>query len=371
MSLLSRIDRIGSRSGFWLVALVPTLCLLLYLWVLAAPVYQSETQFLVRENRDSGGPPVPGFAAALFGGGSRTSLEDAHILAQYLHSNDVLDQLEHSLGLREHYRSPALDWFRRLRGNDTREAFRDYYRRQVSVSIAPDSHIVTLAVRTFDPAFSLAVAHKLIELSEVKINRMNDRILESRTTTGKTELLRAEKSLLASRERLLAFQIEHAVVDPVTHASSHFGLIASLDARIMEKQAELGTKNQFLREGSTELRQLEQGIRALQAQRDQEILKLASEDDDSLASLLFQYERLRLENEFALNAYTTAFALVEQANLSAVRQEKFILMVARPDLPEAPSSPRPVRDSAALFLVLCLLFASGKMILATIKDHAI
>lgn len=371
METILKIDEFWKRRGFHLFVIVPTLAVLLYLSFLAKPLYMSETKWLVRENRESSGSLIPGFASGLFDLGSQTSMEDALILADYLHSAELIGKLDAELDLRTHYESPSLDVFRRLGESVGRERFIKYFQKRIQVSIAPDSSILTLSVSSFDPVFSLKLAEKLIELSEDKINVLNDRIVDSQTATATAELERAQEELVKARADLLAFQMKHSIIDPGSQAAAQFSNIASLDRQIMEVQAELRTKQQYLREGSNELRQLEQTLKALGEQREQETRRLVSVGDSSIASVLYNYERIRMENEFALNAYTATFALVEQAKLSAARQEKFILMIATPQLPDEPDSPRIFRDTLTTFVVLSLLFAIGRMILATIRDHTI
>src|SRR5690606_13654167 len=120
-----------------------------------------------------------------------------------------------------------------------------------------------------------------------------------------------------------------------------------------------------------DIQRLRQEIRALEEQRREETRRLVTEGDSNIANTLQTYERLKLQEEFALAAYTTAFALAEQVTLEASRQEKFLLVIAPPHVPEKPVFPRPIRGTATALVLSCIAYGIVRLILATIRDHTI
>ncbi|MDF3056674.1 MAG: capsular biosynthesis protein [Rariglobus sp.] len=349
----------------------PTLLALLYLLFFAASTYRTETRLIVRESSEETTNIIPGLAANLLGGGIKSSIEDAYILVDYLQSSALIEQVDAQLDLRAHYSAPRLDFIRRLASDAPAETLHDYYRRHVTISVAPESSIVTLQVDAFDPVFTQKFAQSLVTASEQAINQLNSRMVGAQTALAEKELARTRAELTAARRRLLDFQVAHNIVDPAGEIGSRLGSLAVLDERLVEKRAELRTKEQFLREDAFELRTLRQEITALEAQRNQENQRLINPDNHGMTVAAAAYEEVKLGAEFALHAYTAALALDEKAKLSAARQEKFLLPIAVPLQPEEPVFPAPFVGTLTAFILFSLLYGIIRLIIATIRDHTL
>ncbi len=367
MSLQQKLSR------YWtpIIVFLPTSLFCLYALFFAKPTYETETNLIVRENQGGAGSVLPGFATALLGLGGSTSLEDSMILESYLQSAAFIEFADAELGLRLHFKTAPLDPIRRLDQDAEAEVFHRYFRKKVKVRVSTESGILTVQVRTFDPALTVGLADLIIARSEEVINKLNERMVLSQTSLAKQELQKNEARLQASRAALLAFQRDNAIVDPVSESIAQIGNIATLDSRLVEKRAELKAKSSYLRDDAFELRVLQQEIAALEEQRGEETRHMVSADDDSMVMILQGYERLKIEHEFAINAYTVALAMLESAVVEASRQEKFLLVIGKPHMPEEPVSPRPIRDTATVFVLSAAALGIVRLVVATIRDHSI
>lgn len=353
---------------------LPSLLVLLYLLLLAAPTYRTETRIIVRENSDSSSSVIPGLAASLLGGGIKSSLEDAYILVDFLQSSALIEQIDTQLDLRAHYASPKLDFVRRLSPDATAEALQKFYLRHVKISVIHESSIVTLQIDAFDPAFAQKLAQSLVTASEHAINDLNSRMIAAQTSLAERELVKTRSQLTSARRKLLEFQVANNIVDPTGEIGSRLTTLAGLDSRLVEKQAELRTKEQFLRDDAMELRTLRQEIGALEAQRAQEnqrLLNPSATDSRSMAAAAQAYEEVKLEADFALQAFTAALALDEKAKLDAARQAKFLLTISRPHLPQDHTFPAPLLGTLTAFILFSLIYGITRLILATIRDHTL
>jgi capsular polysaccharide transport system permease protein len=355
--------------GVLLVCVLPTLATAIYLTLLTQPTYQTEAQLIVRESQGSTGPILPGFASALLGAGSKTSLEDSLILQHYLHSAGFIELADEQFDLRRHFAEAPLDPLRRLSGTARAETFHEYFRKMVSIHVVHESSIMTIRVQTFSPVVAQALASFIIDQSEQMINHLNDRMTSSQTTLAQRELEKGTARLMAAREDLFRFQVANRMVDPVGETSAFFGNVATLDARLVEKRTQLRLEAHYLQEDSFDLRRLRQEIRALEEQRAEETRLLVTEGDTSMANTLQAFEKLQMNKEFALAAYTAAFTLAEKATLEASRQEKFLLVISPPHLPEKPVFPRPVAGTLTFFVLSWIGYGILKLVLATIRDH--
>jgi capsular polysaccharide transport system permease protein len=365
------LQRYIAKRAFIFFVIIPTLISLVYFLGFAKATYETETKLIVRASQSGSNALVPGFAAALLGLGGSTSMEDAMILEEYLLSADFIELADAALDLRSHYKNARTDPFRRLARKAQAESFYRFFRKKVTVRVRPESGILTVQVRAFSPEVTLQFAQFIIQRSEEMVNEINDRMMESQTGLTVRELEKHKQRLHSSRQAMLTFQVENAIVDPVSESAARFGNIAALDRRLTEKQAELRAKGSYLREDAFELRVLRQEIAAMEAQRTEETRRFVTGGDTTMATLLKEYEALKIAHEFALNAYTAALAMAETATLEATRQEKFLLSVAHPHLPEKPAFPRPLRGTAVVFILAVALFAIGRLVVATIRDHTV
>lgn len=359
------------RNRFLLATVVPSLVVLLYLTFFAQPTYETETKMIIRENRGDSGGAIPGLASTLLGAGSRISLEDALILQDYLHSAAFIDLAAERFDLREHFHDAPSDPLRRLGAEAPSETFHKFMRRMITIRIVPESSIISVQVRAFSPQLAQELARFIIEQSEEMINDLNERMVVSQTVLAKRELERSMERVSEAKDQLLRFRITNAMVDPAGEVSAFFGNVAALDSRLVERKTDLRTKSQYLREDAFELRQLRQEIRALEEQREEETRLLVTAGDESLATTLQAYEGLKLQEEFALAAYSAAFAMAEKATMEASRQEKFLLVIAPPHPPEKPVFPEPLRGTVTVFLLCCIGYGILRLVLATIRDHTI
>lgn len=360
-----------SRASFLIAVVVPTILTCIYLLFLAEPTYQTEVKLLIRENSESGSGAIPGFASSILGLGSKTSMEDAFILADYLHSSAFLQELDSHFDLRRHFADSTTDVLRRLADEPLREQFDGYVRKMLITKIDPESSILTLQIQAFDPELARAMALFIIERAEDSINTLNDRMVASQTAMASRELEDAKQKMMGLRNEMLEFQIRNSMIDPVHETGAFFSNIAAIDAKLVAKRTELRIKEQYMQDDAAEMRTLRQELTALAEQRAEETRRLVSEADGTMADVLRDYEMIKLRNEFALNAYSAAFALAERANIDAARQEKFLLIIAPPHLPEQPVFPRPMVGTLTALALLSVGYGIFRLISATIRDHSI
>jgi capsular polysaccharide transport system permease protein len=346
---------------------VPTLLVLLYLLMLAEPTYETEAKFVVENNTDESMLMMPGITQSIMGGGGAVSLRDAYLIAEYMQSPDLVRHLDEQHDLLAHYAAPAMDVLRRLQSDATLDDLVAYLRKQLHVKVTPDSSVVTVSLKAFDPAYAQAVLSSMIAFGEETINAMNDRMLRSTTQLAAQELERAKADLKVIRQRMFEFQVERQVIRPKDEISVRMANLAQVDAKILERKTELRIKAQFLEEGAFELNAIRQQIRGLEGQRDEEAKTLFTDD---LAGMTY-YESLKLEAEFALHTFTASLAAHEKAKLEALRQEKFLLSLSVPSLPVQAAYPEPYAGTLIAFILFGLLYGIARLLIATILDHNI
>ncbi len=365
------LDFLEKRS-FSLAVLLPTGIVLLYSLFLAKPQYEAISQAIIKENSSQSGAAIPGLSLGFLDTGNRVSTEDGYILMDYMQSQDFLMRAEQALHLREHFSDPWLDFWNRLEPQATTRDFLDHFVDTIDITMSPSSAILTFKSRAFEPEKAMKINQFILQESERAINDLNQRIDEEQTRFANQELEKAKEKLIEANIELKEFQLRNGMVSPESETTSLFARISGLEARLVEKKAELKHVSQYMQEDAFQVQALRQEIDAISRQlKEEDAIMVSADDQQSMVQVLHLYERLKLQHEFALTAYTAAFAAKEKTQIEAARQGKFLLVITPPELPDESVYPRPFLDTLTTFAVCLLLFAILRLTVATIRDHTL
>lgn len=352
----------------FLVIGLPMAVIALYLFVFASGRYETESKFYIRSAENGGSMPAGGMVAALLSAGSGgMSSDDANIIVEYIRSRDMLELLDDRFNLREAFSSRDLDLYSRLSATASDEAFLEFYRKQVEANIGPSS-IVTLRFRAFDPEMAREVHAFILEESEAFVNRISKNLANMQIDFIHQEVNRSEERLRSTRNALLGFQNRAESVDPQQESTVVFSNISALESELASLRAELTRLRSYLTEDAHQVFTLRAQIRGLEQQIQEEKRRLTG-DQESLNQLVFEYQNYQIDNEFALQAFTSAYASLEATRLEASQQLKNLVAIQRPALPMAPAYPRKGYILLSSLLVLTLSYAIGRLILSVINDH--
>lgn len=357
---------------------VPTLLYALYLGLVAADRYVSESIVAVRQAGGEGAS-LPG-AAMLLAGVNPPSREDTLYLKEFIHSQGLLLALQQQLDLRSHYAAPTFDWPYRLAANASREDFVDYFRARVEVLFDDRSSLLKVRAQGFDAATAQRLNRAILEESERFVNESSHRIARERLRFAEGELQLAAERLQKARNDLLAFQNKHRLLDPQANAMATGALTSELEATKSRLEAELGSLRAFLFDDSYQVSALKSRIDALQRQIDEERRRATASGNNSsngtndksgarLNALAIDFQGLQLQAEFAKDAYKLALGAVENARIDATRKLKSLIVVEPPSLPETAEYPRIAYNLATLLAICVLLYAITQLVLATIREH--
>ena len=171
------LGRINSRLSpaiktVLIAVLLPTLLSLLYFGLWASPMYIAEARFAVRGAETSGG--ASGLAALLLPSGASVGA-DAHIVAEYIQSPDIMEAIDGELHIFRHFSSREYDFISRLATDATRDERLSYWNWAVKPSFDPETGIIALSVRAYDPVTAQKLAEAVLTKSEALVNAMSRR----------------------------------------------------------------------------------------------------------------------------------------------------------------------------------------------------
>jgi capsule polysaccharide export protein KpsE/RkpR len=90
----------------------------------------------------------------------------------------------------------------------------------------------------------------------------------------------------------------------------------------------------------------------------------------SLAASAVQFQRLNMTSDFATKQLAAALASLQDAQDEARRKQAYVERIVQPNLPDAPSEPRRLRNIFATFMLALVAYGILRMFVAGVKEHA-
>ena len=352
------------RRLLLLCVALPTAVAALYYGLMASDVYVSTAKFMIR-----GDQPLAngGLELALFGVGGG---EDSLIVREYVLSHGIVERLEEEVGLRRAYAAPAIDPLQRLSTKASDEDLAAYFEDMVEVQFDPESAVTALRVKAYSPEHAQRIAQAIMAQSEMLVNSLSERVTDDLLSFSRTELARAESRVATARRAITAYRDRTAALDPTREAGTILGIIGELEAKLAQERAGLLELRSYLREDSARITGLKARIAAFSQQIEEERSRLTGSANGRLSQVVANYEELQLELEFAQNVYTHILSSLEAARAEAQRQQKYLIQVVPPNLPDEALEPKRLQAILTVFLGSLLSYAIGALLIAAVREHA-
>jgi capsular polysaccharide transport system permease protein len=371
-----RIGMIRRLSGavniwFWAIVGVPTLIAAVYYFGIAANLYMSEADFVVR---GPGAEKSLGIASMLSSSssGEQPGQDEALIVKKFIMSRDAVRKLARHDDLRSVLGRPEGDMVTRFPGilswrNDF-EALYKAYSRFVEVDIDGETGVSVLKVKAYRPEDAQKIAQALVTYSEQLVNDLNDRARQDDLRSFKQEVDETQNYIAVIQAQLTTYRIKQQMLDPKSAAEGPLKLLEVLNTERANAQARLAdaVKNS---PNSPQIPVLGTRIVSLDQLIADERAKITG-DRNSVAAAETAYERLDGARRLAEAQLASAYAGLETARLDAQRQELFLEKIARPNLPDFPLYPKRVL-SFSLVLASCLLaYGIAWLLVASVREQA-
>jgi len=361
------LQKLKKSLAFWIIG-VPMLLAVLYYAFLAADRYVSEAKVTVRQAGDAASADVSSIAL-MMAGVNTGSREETLYLRDYIHSLDMLKHLDAKFNLRQAYESEKLDPIFRLYSGTSQEWFLWYYRNRVEVVFDDLTSLLTVRVQGFEPEFARRVNAEILAQSERFVNEISHRLAREQMAFAETEMLKARERYQTAKNRLIVFQNQHKMLDPLAQAQATATLSAELESEIAHKEAELKTLTGYLQENTPQVALKRNQIAALKAQLDTERGKVASQNGSRLNTLASEFQNLALDAGFAEDTYKAALTAMETTRIEASRKLKSLVVLETPARAETALYPQRLYNLVTLLVILVLVYGIARLVIATIQDH--
>ena len=371
--------RFRSRMGlfgwsFVVCVLVPSIIATVYFCFIKSNEYVSEAKFTVRtaSQNKSGlitdtNSPVASMGMGL---GSRTTSQDIYIVADYIRSRSVIEDIGGKDLLFKLYSRQDIDWLSRLRPSSSLERVWKHWQHKVTPLVDTPSGVITLEVRAYTPADAHQLAKLIIAKSEALVNEISERSRSDALMRAGNEVNRAEERLRRAQLALLNFRNEARSVDPSLSAQS----IGDTLQKLIQQKIALETNRDSLQKS---VDQNAPAIRVLTAQIDsidKQINTLKNsltghEIGNVISEQLATYENLQIEAQFSDKLYSIAQASYEKARQEQEKQQLYLVTIERPSEPQEATYPKIFVFSATTLAGFFITWSMLTLMVATVRDH--
>ena len=176
-------------------------------------------------------------------------------------------------------------------------------------------------------------ADEIFVESEKVVNALSDQARIDATKQSEVELEKARGVLTEARQAMTAFRVRTRIVDPTIDLGAQMSVMTALQGQLAEARVAYDTLKQNARAGDQRLIQAERRIASLEGQIEAERAKFGGDDSgdgQNYAQLMADYERLKVDLEFAEGAHQTARVAHEAALASAQRQMRYLAAHIQP-----------------------------------------
>jgi len=356
--------------AFVSLLVVPIVVATVYFTLVATPQYQVETRFTVQGGEAK---KLDGIGV-ITGLPSVTIIQDTQIIANYIRSRAMVEELQEKIDLRKLYSSQDIDWYARFDSTKPIERLLDYWKSMTGVSIELPGGIIVVTTKAFSAEDALLIGRSVLELSEKLVNEINQRMLKDNLDSSKQELERAAVRLGRARQALEIARNAEGMLDASQTGRSLSDLITGLKGDLLKLQQEYTSQRRSVSAEAPQMRVLESRITAISSQiRDLEAkltaLGPSRSTNPALSGSLTKFAELDLERKIAEQHYASAAAALEVARSIAERRLVYLQAFVLPALPQEAEYPRRtlsvVVAAAAAFVTWALLVGA----IALARNH--
>ena len=372
--VITTVEKISSRlsPGMKLVLLallVPTFLSLVYFGLWASPMYIAEARFAVR-GADNGIIDTGGLASMLLPAGSAIGT-DVNIVTEYIQSPDIMEAVDKELHIFEHFASHDYDIISRLEGDATRDERLSYWQWAVKPSLDPETGIVALSVKAYEPEVAKKLAEAVLAKSEALVNAMSRRAQDDAITLAMREVKTAEGRVSKAQEAMRSFRDRSGMLDPTSTAGGLQGIVSELESEVVKTKAQIAEASTYMSKDAPALVGLRARLAAVEKQLAAEKLRLAGESKSgSMTSIAGEYEDLQIESEFARQQLVSAMTSLEAARVKAEAQSRYVVAFQVPVLPDESLYPRPFLFTLFVFVGALVIVGICSLIIAAVREHA-
>ena len=349
--------------SFLVLVLAPLVTCSIYFGFLASDQFGSEMRFAVRGATQL----LPGSdALAASGLGTLASLnssQDVYIVADYIASRSMIDDLSKEIDLGAIYGK---------RGRAAEDLLR-YWRSMVQTSVEAASGIVTVTVKTFSREDSVRIATAIRARCDIVTNQLLDRVRHDAIERATAEVKSARAQLSARQASLEQFRNARMQIDPLALARSLGETITTLRRDLVDVEVELDTAKASLASDAPQIKMLAANRQILSDQIVALEARITGADLNSptASAVLAEYDKLDVKKSLAEQAVVIAERMLDNTKVDANHHHIYLVAIEDPTVPQSPIAPRRAHMILLISLGALSFWSLIAVIAANVRDHTI
>ena len=363
----SRLDAKYNSLKLKLIFLSIFLLTNTYYMFIKSELFESKTALIVRDMTQTSGTSNLGLS--LLGMGSSSQLQDSMIVQEYMQSLETFNVLDKEFELSKHYKSDDIDILERLSDDATIEDILEVYNKHLIVYYDEVSGILHISFFHTSPKKAQVILSFLVKNVDNALNEFNKRKAKKQLKFVQTEFKKTKVKMDEASQKVEDYQNEHLLLDPSAEATSKSTIVAELEARLSQKKLEFATKKAYLNDDNFELISLKNEINEIKKSIKQAKLKLTGHKQDGLNKVVFAYEQLKMQFEFAVEVYKNALLQLETTKIEVIKNNKTLSILSKPNLPEGYTYPDKPHVFITILILTLMMYGIVSMLGSIIKDH--
>ncbi len=364
-----RMALLGARLLVFVT--LPTFLATWYFYVIATPMYGTESQFIIQQADSQGGTGAMGGLLPSAAGMGLGGQSEAASVQAFLQSRAAMRRLDAEEGFKEHFSQPEIDILRRLSEDASSEdAFR-LYQRHVKIGYDPTEGVVRLEVIAASPEDSERFSRALIRYAEEQVDMMTQRLRDSQLGEARASLEEAQQQLIDARTAVVELQEQSSVLSSEVEVSLISQQISALDAELTQTRLSLQEWRSNPRPNPARVQPLERREEALRQEIDDLRNMMTRGTDESTSLARIQSQLIMAEAEVQTREMMRAQAMqqLENARLEVSRQVRYLALSVEPVAPDQPTYPRKLENSALAFLIFLGIYLFMSMTASVLREQ--
>jgi capsular polysaccharide transport system permease protein len=370
----SPVDRFESyrlhQITFLLMVVLPTLAACIYYGSWASDQYAAEVRFGVRQTQE---PIVGDDVLAMMAKGMAVGStgRDPYIVANYVRSRNLVEDIDRQIGLREIYSRPVADRFARFDPQKSGERLWSYWRNMVTVNADRFSGLVTVRALAFTADDAVTIVRAIQVNAERIIDQMSQRVRADARHLAEDELLRARQHYVESLLALRRVREGAQTVDPETAIEETAATLTGATREKLALERDRAFNMRILSPQAPQVQILNQRIRAVDEQIAALNRSLTSRDeaDRTAADAIGRFEERELARRFSEKLMEITQSGYERARVEEARQHAYLTTFVEPLRPDEPQYPKRARTIGFIAVLALVIWVITLILIAAVKDH--
>jgi capsular polysaccharide transport system permease protein len=362
-----RVILLASRLSMFV--LLPTLLVAYYFYVVATPLFATQTEFVIQKaESNSGGSSGLG---SLLGGSSFATVQESIVVQSYLESREAMLRLDQELGFRAHFSAPEIDPLVRLPADASVEAVYATYRNQLTIGYDPTEGVIKMEMLATDPATSQAFSEALISYAEERVDQMSQRLREDQMAGARDSYEDAERRVSEAQARVLELQERRGVLSADAEVSTIFQQISTFELQLQQERLRLAEIMAASRPNATRVQVAENNIERYETLLAELRSGLTATQTGDVSLARIQSELIIAQADLDTRQMMLAQALQQQesARMEANRQTLYLSLGVYPVPPDRAAYPRAFENTLLAFLVFAGIYLMVSMTVSILREQ--